>query len=65
MYEIMDASPLKKKTKLFYSGNCEAYVSKKQHTITIRLNSTMNSITLGTHKKVTVLQKKVKVKVVL
>ena len=65
MYEIMDASPLNNKRKLFYSGHCEAYVSKKQHTIAIRLNSTMNSISLGTHKKVIVLQKKVKVKVVL
>lgn len=24
----MDASPLKKKTKLFYSGNCEACLKK-------------------------------------
>ena len=38
------------------------HMSQKQYTIAIRLNST---ITLGTHKKVIVLQKKVKVKVVL
>lgn len=29
MYEIIDASPLNNKRKLFYSGHCEAYVSKK------------------------------------